>query len=153
MCIRDRYILHPSCGLLQKATLVPTKLFKRMVCSASRGYNYSTITGVHNNEDLRLCETLGTYMGFCVHRGSWLLRPAVIGRLFALVHRWISWTLLLLLKTDAYFCSVLISAWNSSEWCFAQTERSPCHPSCVMCPVTQTCHHMARNITRNIISV
>ena len=35
-------------------------------------------TGVHSNQDLILCATIGLYMGFCVHRGSWLLCPPVI---------------------------------------------------------------------------
>ena len=34
-------------------------------------------TGVHSNQDLILCATIGLYMGFCVHRGSWLLCPPV----------------------------------------------------------------------------
>ena len=37
-----------------------------------------TITGVNINQDLTWCVKTGVYMGFSVHRGSWLLRPPVI---------------------------------------------------------------------------
>ena len=31
------------------------------------------VTGVHSNQDLAWCVKIGVYMGFWVHRGSWLL--------------------------------------------------------------------------------
>ena len=36
------------------------------------------ITGGRSNQDLIRCVKIGIYMGFCVHRGSWLLWPPVI---------------------------------------------------------------------------
>ena len=61
--------LEPARGLPEGYASFPTTLTTILKLKLFPSY----FTGVHINQDLIRCVTMGVYMGFWVHGGSWLI--------------------------------------------------------------------------------